>query len=134
MNNLTEPQSLLREIAKQTSGELTSVEVIAYVEALSQSASTLAAGEKDYTVKPSFINSTLTVIFVYLIEHLDLCLNCSYALNWFWGGGNSTAYNLDPFCHELRETFVLRLQSYKRGEKYLLLCVHKLQKNSLHIL
>lgn len=62
MNNLTEPQSLLREIAKQTSGELTSVEVIAYVEALSQSASTLAAGEKDYTFKPSFINSTLTVI------------------------------------------------------------------------
>uniref|UniRef100_A0AAQ4QLE2 Adhesion G protein-coupled receptor L4 n=1 Tax=Gasterosteus aculeatus aculeatus TaxID=481459 RepID=A0AAQ4QLE2_GASAC len=30
--NLTEPQSLLDEIAKQTSGELTSVEVIAYVE------------------------------------------------------------------------------------------------------
>ncbi|KAG8003725.1 Adhesion G protein-coupled receptor L4 [Nibea albiflora] len=53
MSNLTEPQSLLKEIAKQTSGELTSVEVIAYVEALCQSASTLAAGGKDYTVKPS---------------------------------------------------------------------------------
>lgn len=64
MSNLTEPQSLLEEIAKQTSGELTSVEVIAYVEALSRSASTLAAGGKDYTVKPSVINSTLTVIFV----------------------------------------------------------------------
>lgn len=88
MSNLTEPQSLLREIAKRTSGELTSVEVIAYVEALSQSTSTLAAGEKDYTVKPSFINSTLTVIFVYLIQRLDRCLNCSYALNWFGGGNN----------------------------------------------
>lgn len=66
MSNLTEPQSVLKEIAKQTSGELTSVEVIAYVEALCRSASTLAAGEKDYTVKPSVINSTLTVIFVYL--------------------------------------------------------------------
>ncbi|KAM4548104.1 adhesion G protein-coupled receptor L4 [Odontesthes bonariensis] len=60
MSNLTEPQSLLKEIAKQTSGELTSVEVIAYVEALSRSASTLAAGEKDYPVKPSAINSTLS--------------------------------------------------------------------------
>lgn len=65
MSNLTEPQSLLDEIAKQTSGELTSVEVIAYVEALCRSASTLAAEEKDYAVKPSVINSTLTVIFVY---------------------------------------------------------------------
>ncbi|KAM9761593.1 adhesion G protein-coupled receptor L4 [Menidia menidia] len=60
MSNLTEPQSLLKEIAKQTSGELTSVEVIAYVEALSRSASTLAAGERDYAVKPSAINSTLS--------------------------------------------------------------------------
>lgn len=65
MSNLTEPQSLLKEIAKQTSGELTSVEVIAYVEALSRSASTLGATEKDYAVKPSAINSTLSVIFVY---------------------------------------------------------------------
>ncbi|XP_034035833.1 adhesion G protein-coupled receptor L4 [Thalassophryne amazonica] len=60
MNNLTEPQSRLREIAKQTSGELTSVEVIAYVEALCQSASMLAAKEQDYAVKPSLINATLS--------------------------------------------------------------------------
>uniref|UniRef100_A0A3P9MLF8 Adhesion G protein-coupled receptor L4 n=2 Tax=Oryzias latipes TaxID=8090 RepID=A0A3P9MLF8_ORYLA len=60
MSNFTEPLSLLKEIAKQTSGELTSVEVIAYVEALSRSASTLAAGKKDFTVKPSAINSTLS--------------------------------------------------------------------------
>ncbi|XP_037530522.1 adhesion G protein-coupled receptor L4 [Nematolebias whitei] len=60
MSNLTEPQSLLTEVVKQTSGELTSVEVMAYVEALSRSASTLAAAEKDYSVKPSAINSTLS--------------------------------------------------------------------------
>ncbi|XP_062252001.1 adhesion G protein-coupled receptor L4 [Platichthys flesus] len=60
MSNLTEPQSLLKEIAEQTSGDLTSVEVIAYVEALSRSASTLAAGEKDSNVTPSVINSTLS--------------------------------------------------------------------------
>ncbi|MED6247813.1 Adhesion G protein-coupled receptor L4 [Ataeniobius toweri] len=60
MSNLTEPQSLLREIANRTSGELTSVEVIAYVEALSRSTSTLAAVEKDYIVKPSVVISTLS--------------------------------------------------------------------------
>ncbi|XP_008295159.1 adhesion G protein-coupled receptor L4 [Stegastes partitus] len=54
MSNLTEPQTLLKEIAEQTSGELTSVEVIAYVEALSRSAS------KDSTVPPSAINATLS--------------------------------------------------------------------------
>lgn len=70
LSNLTEPQSVLKEIARQTSGELTSVEVIAYVEALCWSASTLTAGEQDYTVKPSVINSTLTVIFVY---HFGFC-------------------------------------------------------------
>ncbi|KAF7662831.1 hypothetical protein LDENG_00225910 [Lucifuga dentata] len=59
MSNITEPQSLLREIAKQTSGDLTSVEVIAYVEALSRSTSTLRAGEQDRAAKPSVINSTL---------------------------------------------------------------------------
>lgn len=55
MSNFSEPQSLLKEIAAQTSGELTTVEVITYVEALSRSA------EKDYTVKPSAVNSTLMV-------------------------------------------------------------------------
>ncbi|XP_008327178.2 adhesion G protein-coupled receptor L4 [Cynoglossus semilaevis] len=60
MRNLTEPESLLKEIAKQTSGELTSVAVIAYVEALSRSTSALAAGEKKNNVKPAAVNSTLS--------------------------------------------------------------------------
>lgn len=55
MSNFSEPQSLLEEIATQTSGELTPVEVITYVEALSRSTG------KDYAVKPSAVNSTLTV-------------------------------------------------------------------------
>lgn len=87
MSNLTEPESLLKEIANQTSGELTSVEVIAYVEALCQSASMLAAGENDYTVKPSVINSTLSVCFVYQswfsFTTWSFCLSYNYALNWF---------------------------------------------------
>lgn len=65
MSNLTEPQSLLREIAKQTSGDLTSVEVIAYVEALSQSTLMLRAAEKDFVAKPSVINATLSVNFAH---------------------------------------------------------------------
>lgn len=69
LSNLTEPQSVLKEIARQTSGELTSVEVIAYVEALCWSASTLTAGEQDYTVKPSVINSTLTKL-VHAVNNL----------------------------------------------------------------
>ncbi|XP_075878766.1 adhesion G protein-coupled receptor L4 isoform X2 [Nelusetta ayraudi] len=53
MSNFSEPQSLLEEISTQTSGELTSVEVITYVEALSRSTG------KDYAVAPSAVNSTL---------------------------------------------------------------------------
>lgn len=63
MRNFTEPQSVLKEIAKQTAGELSTVEVITYVEALSRSTSTLAARGKDPSMEPSSINSTLTVIF-----------------------------------------------------------------------
>lgn len=85
MSNLTEPQSLLREIGQRTSGELSSVEVIAYVEALSRSTSALAAGERDYAVRPSAINSTLTVISVYhsRLSSGALPLAALYALTWF---------------------------------------------------
>lgn len=60
MSNFSETQSRLKEIAARTSGELTSVEVITYVEALSRSTA------KDYTVKPSAVNSTLTVSLIYV--------------------------------------------------------------------
>ncbi|XP_077440369.1 adhesion G protein-coupled receptor L4 [Vanacampus margaritifer] len=60
MSNLTEPLSLLNEIAQQSSGDLTSVEVIAYVEALSRSTSLLATGGKDQPIEPAVVHSTLT--------------------------------------------------------------------------
>lgn len=63
MRNLTEPQSLLKEIAQQTLGELSAVEVITYVEALSRSTSMLASAGEDAGVEPSSVNSTLTVVF-----------------------------------------------------------------------
>jgi hypothetical protein len=52
------------EIEKQTSGELTSVDVISYVEALSQSASLMSSGEKNQTAKPAVTKATLRVIFI----------------------------------------------------------------------
>ncbi|KAG7282890.1 hypothetical protein CRUP_020728 [Coryphaenoides rupestris] len=57
MSNLTEPQSILREIAVKTSGDLTSVEVISYVEALSRSAWRLES--KEVTARPGTVNATL---------------------------------------------------------------------------
>lgn len=99
MSNLTEPQSLLREIANRTSGELTSVEVIAYVEALSRSASTLAAVEKDYTVKPSAINSTLSVGSVY---------HCCFSVNT-WSYAETAAM----FWTGLKEHLLLHVPSIK---------------------
>lgn len=68
MRNLSEPQSLLKEIAKQTSGELSTVELIVYVEALSRSTSMLAPPGKDANTEPSSVNSTLTVIFAPLFS------------------------------------------------------------------
>ncbi|XP_056131618.1 adhesion G protein-coupled receptor L4 [Lampris incognitus] len=60
MRNLTEPQSLLEEIAQQTSGDLTSVDVISYVETLSRSAAMLSDRQKEHITTPTIINSTLT--------------------------------------------------------------------------
>ncbi|XP_059922971.1 adhesion G protein-coupled receptor L4 [Gadus macrocephalus] len=56
--NLTEPRSMLGEITAKTSGDLTSVEVISYVEALSRSAWRF---EGNHAVsEPGAVNATLT--------------------------------------------------------------------------
>ncbi|KAJ3598955.1 hypothetical protein NHX12_032918, partial [Muraenolepis orangiensis] len=61
MANLTESRSMLAEIAAKTSGgELTSMEVISYVEALSLSSSWHFEGRGDMEATPSVINTTLT--------------------------------------------------------------------------
>jgi hypothetical protein len=61
--NLTEPRSMLGEITAKTSGDLTSVEVISYVEALSRSAWRF---EGNHAVsEPSAVNATLTVSSVF---------------------------------------------------------------------
>ncbi|KAM6963045.1 adhesion G protein-coupled receptor L4 [Aplochiton taeniatus] len=60
MRSLTQPERLLWELVKQTSGELTTVDVISNVEALALSSSMLSSREWNHTSQPAFIKSTLT--------------------------------------------------------------------------
>uniref|UniRef100_G3P4Q8 Adhesion G protein-coupled receptor L4 n=1 Tax=Gasterosteus aculeatus aculeatus TaxID=481459 RepID=G3P4Q8_GASAC len=112
MSNLTEPQSLLDEIAKQTSGELTSVEVIAYVEALCRSASTLAAEEKDYAVKPSVINSTLTVIFK-LVKAVNNLVEKDELVAWSRMKEDRREHTITKLLHSVEERALTLANNYK---------------------
>ncbi|XP_059197863.1 adhesion G protein-coupled receptor L4 isoform X2 [Centropristis striata] len=109
MSNLTEPQSLLKEIAKQTSGELTSVEVIAYVEALCRSASTLAAEEKDYTVKPSVINSTLTK----LVTAVNNLVEKDEVVAWSRMKEERREHTITKLLHTVEESALTLANNYK---------------------
>ncbi|XP_032382303.1 adhesion G protein-coupled receptor L4 [Etheostoma spectabile] len=109
MSNLTEPQSLLKEIVKQTSGELTSVEVIAYVEALTQSASKLAAQEKDYTVKPSIINSTLTK----LVKAVNNLVEKDELVAWSRMKEGRREHTITKLLHTVEESALSLANNYK---------------------
>ncbi|XP_041863096.1 adhesion G protein-coupled receptor L4 [Melanotaenia boesemani] len=109
MSNITEPQILLREIAKQTSGELTSVEVIAYVEALSRSASALAAGKKDYTVKPSAINSTLSK----LVKAVNNLVEKDELVAWSRMKEEHRGQTITKLLHVVEESALSLANSYK---------------------
>ncbi|KAM9385621.1 adhesion G protein-coupled receptor L4 [Pholidichthys leucotaenia] len=109
MSNLTEPQSLLKEIAKQTSGELNSVEVIAYVEALSRSASTLAAAEKDYAVKPSAINSTLSK----LVKAVNNLVEKDELVAWSRMKEDRRDHTITKLLHVVEESALSLASNYK---------------------
>ncbi|KAG7513755.1 adhesion G protein-coupled receptor L4 [Solea senegalensis] len=109
MSNLTEPQSLLKEIAKQTSGDLTSVEVITYVEALCRSASTLAAGEKDYIVKPEVINSTLST-FVKAVNNL---VERDELVSWSRMKEEQREHAITKLLHTVEESVLTLANNYK---------------------
>ncbi|XP_047443995.1 adhesion G protein-coupled receptor L4 [Mugil cephalus] len=109
MSNLTEPHSLLKEIANQTSGELTSVEVIAYVEVLSQSVSTLAAGEKDYAVKPSAINSTLSK----LVKAVNNLVEKDELVAWSRMKEERREHTITKLLHAVEESALSLAKSYK---------------------
>ncbi|KAI1891973.1 hypothetical protein AGOR_G00149220 [Albula goreensis] len=60
INNITDPHSRLEEMRKQTSGDLSPVDLISFVEALSQSASLLSEVNDTAADKETLINSTIT--------------------------------------------------------------------------
>ncbi|XP_041647813.1 adhesion G protein-coupled receptor L4 isoform X2 [Cheilinus undulatus] len=105
MSNLTDPQSQLKEINKQTSGELTSVEVISYIEALSQSASTLA----DYTVKPSLINSTLTE----LVKAVNNLVEKDELVAWNRMKEERREHTITKLLHTVEESALTLANNYK---------------------
>ncbi|XP_026201037.1 adhesion G protein-coupled receptor L4 [Anabas testudineus] len=109
MSNLTEPQSLLKEIAKQTSGDLTSVEVIAYVEALCRSTSTLAVAEKDYAVKPSVINSTLSK----LVKAVNNLVEKDERVAWSRMKEERREHTITKLLHTVEESALTLANSYK---------------------
>ncbi|KAF3690846.1 Adhesion G protein-coupled receptor L4 Precursor [Channa argus] len=109
MRNLTEPQSLLMEIANQTFGDLTSVEVIAYVEALCRSASTLAAEETDYTVKPSVINSTLSE----LVKAVNNLVEKDELVAWGRIKEELREHTITKLLHAVEESALTLANSYK---------------------
>ncbi|XP_036378666.1 adhesion G protein-coupled receptor L4 [Megalops cyprinoides] len=69
INNIAKPYSRLEEIRKQTSGELSPVDVISYVEALSQSVPSLSAVNDSATDKEALTNATITE-FVSAVNNL----------------------------------------------------------------
>uniref|UniRef100_A0A7N8Y9A9 Adhesion G protein-coupled receptor L4 n=1 Tax=Mastacembelus armatus TaxID=205130 RepID=A0A7N8Y9A9_9TELE len=90
--------TLLKEIAKQTSGELTSVEVIAYVEALCHSASALTAGEKDYTKLVKAVNN--------LVEKEEL-------VAWSRIKEERREYTITKLLHTVEESALTLANSYR---------------------
>ncbi|XP_033937307.1 adhesion G protein-coupled receptor L4 [Pseudochaenichthys georgianus] len=109
MSNITEPQSLLKEIVKQTSGELTSVQVIAYVEALCRSASTLSAEGKDSTVKPSVINSTLTK----LVKAVNNLVEKDELVAWSRMKEERREHTITKLLHTVEESALSLANNYK---------------------
>ncbi|KAK2835444.1 hypothetical protein Q5P01_015928 [Channa striata] len=109
MRNLTEPQSLLMEIARQTSGDLASVQVIAYVEALCRSASTLAPGGKDHTAKPSVINSTLSK----LVKAVNNLVEKDELVAWSRMKEERREHTITKLLHTVEESALTLANSYK---------------------
>ncbi|KAJ8408485.1 hypothetical protein AAFF_G00258990 [Aldrovandia affinis] len=69
ISNITDPYSRLEEIRKQTSGDLSPVDVISFVEALAQSASLLSAVNDTTTDTESLTNATITE-FINVVNNL----------------------------------------------------------------
>ncbi|XP_072294862.1 adhesion G protein-coupled receptor L4 [Eucyclogobius newberryi] len=108
LTHLKEPQSMLQELVNQTSGELTSVEIIAFVEALSWSTSAL--GTKNDSVKPSAINSTLTK----LVHAVNNLVEDDEAVAWSRIKEEQREHTLTKLLHTVEDS-ALRLAKENKG-------------------
>uniref|UniRef100_A0A3B4AB58 Adhesion G protein-coupled receptor L4 n=1 Tax=Periophthalmus magnuspinnatus TaxID=409849 RepID=A0A3B4AB58_9GOBI len=105
LTHLREPESALQEIVNKTSGELTPVEVIAFVEALSWFTSAL--GTKNTTVKPSAINSTL-IVRSKLVHAVNNLVENDEAVAWSRIKEEQREHSLTKLLHTVEDS-VLRL-------------------------
>uniref|UniRef100_A0A8C6TLC7 Adhesion G protein-coupled receptor L4 n=1 Tax=Neogobius melanostomus TaxID=47308 RepID=A0A8C6TLC7_9GOBI len=103
-----EPQSALQEIVNRTSGELTSVEVIAFVEALSWFTSAL--GTRNHTVKPSAINSTLTK----LVHAVNNLVENDEAVAWSRIKEEQREHTLTKLLHTVEDSALRLANGYTR--------------------
>ncbi|KAK6308672.1 hypothetical protein J4Q44_G00201350 [Coregonus suidteri] len=109
IRNLTDLQSLLVEIEKQTSGELTSVDVISYVEALSQSASLMSSGEKNLTVKPAVTKAILRT-FLNVVNNL---VEKDELVAWNRIKKEHRDYTITKLLHTVEESTLTLARKYK---------------------
>ncbi|KAK7889437.1 hypothetical protein WMY93_024997 [Mugilogobius chulae] len=105
LTHLKEPQRALQEIVNQTSGELTSVEVISYVEALSWSASALGTENQE----PSAINATLTK----LVHAVNNLVENDEAVAWSRIKEEQREHSLTKLLHTVEDSALRLATGYK---------------------
>ncbi|KAJ7986720.1 hypothetical protein DPEC_G00342820 [Dallia pectoralis] len=109
IRNLTDSQSLLMEIKKQTSGELTSVDVISYVEALSQSSLLLSSKEKNASVKSSVTKATLAT-FLNVVNNL---VEKDELVAWKRIKEEYREYTITKLLHTVEESILSLAKNYE---------------------
>lgn len=103
MSNLTEPKSLLEEITKQTTGELTPVDVISFVEALSRSTSLLDSKGKEQQITKHVIKETLTT-FVSAVNNL---VERDELMAWTRMAEDRRDYTITKLLHTVEENTLI---------------------------
>ncbi|TNM87945.1 hypothetical protein fugu_006166 [Takifugu bimaculatus] len=109
MRNFTEPQRLLKEIAEQTYSELSSVEVIAYVEALSRSTAMLASTGSDSSMEPSSTNTSLTN----LVNAVNNLVEKDELVAWNRMKAERREHTITKLLHAVEESALTLANNYK---------------------
>ncbi|CAL1593551.1 unnamed protein product [Knipowitschia caucasica] len=108
LTHLKEPQSALQEIVNQTAGELTSVQVIAFVEALSWFSSVL--GTNNHTMELSAVNSTLDK----LVHAVNNLVENDEALAWGRIKEEQREHSLTKLLHTVEDSALRLATGYNR--------------------